>query len=280
MAEVTGAVPQIELPRAESIPQLGFGVWQVPVAQTEEVVLEALATGYRHVDTAAMYGNEAGVGLALRASGLQREEVFVTTKLDNGDHGRDAARRALHESLQRLETHYVDLYLIHWPIPARDRYAETWQTFIELREEGLARSIGVSNFQPAHLRRILQETGEAPAVNQVELHPHFQQAGLRREHDDLGIRTEAWSPLGQGAELEDPTIGEIARETGRTAAQVIIRWHLQTGNIVIPKSVTPERIRENFDVFGFELDEQQMQRIRELDGDARIGPDPDRFPSR
>lgn len=275
---MTGTVPSIALPRGEAIPQLGFGVWQVPPGDTEEVVLTALGAGYRHIDTAAMYGNEGGVGQAVRASGLDRGEVFVTTKLNNDAHGRDEARRALHTSLEHLQMEHVDLYLIHWPIPARDRYVETWQTLIELREEGLARSIGTSNFQQSHLERLVRETGVAPAVDQVELHPSFQQRGLRRELADLGIVTEAWSPLGQGSALGDPVIGQIAKETGRTPGQVIIRWHLQLGNVVIPKSVTPERIRENFDVFGFELDDAQMERIAGLDDGQRIGPDPDRWP--
>ena len=201
----------------------------------------------------------------------------MTTKCPNSDHGFDEARRALHGSLERLGLDFVDLYLIHWPIPARDRYVETWKAFIELQSEGLVRAIGVSNFQPDHLRRIVDETGVTPAVNQVELHPRLQQAGLRREHDDRGIVTEAWSPLAQGAVLGDPTITAIAAEHDKTPGQVVIRWHLQLGNVVIPKSATPERIKENFDVLDFSLTAEEMEAIDALDRGERIGPDPDTF---
>ena len=237
----------------------------------------ALEAGYRHIDTAAAYRNEPGVGLAIRASGLDRGEVFVTTKCWNDDHGRNESRRAFERSLARLEVDYVDLYLIHWPVPAHDRYVDTWRTFVELRDEGLVRSIGVSNFKPEHLRRLVEETGETPAINQVELHPYFQQVGLRREHQELGIVTEAWSPLAQGAVLDEPAIVETAERHGRTPGQVVIRWHLQLGNVVIPKSVTPERIRQNFDVFDFTLSEREMEAIDALDRGERIGPDPSEF---
>lgn len=273
----TDRVPRLELPGSSSIPQLGFGVFQVPPAETAEPVIRALQAGYRHIDTASAYRNEAAVGQAIRSSGLERSEVFLTTKCFNDDHGYEQAKRACHDSLHRLEMEHIDLYLIHWPVPAHDRYVETWKAFIELRDEGLVRAIGVSNFQPAHLRRIIHETGETPVINQVELHPHFQQAGLRREHEELGILTEAWSPLAQGAVLEEPAIREIAQQHGKTPGQVVIRWHLQLGNVVIPKSVTPARILENLDVFGFELSEQQMQAIEALDAGQRIGPDPDVF---
>jgi 2,5-diketo-D-gluconate reductase A len=271
------SIPAIAMNDSESIPQLGFGVFQIPPEETEETVLSALRTGYRHIDTAAAYGNEAEVGLALRASGLPRGDVFVTTKCFNDDHGYEQARNAFKASLDRLETEYVDLYLIHWPVPSADLYVETWKTFIELREEGVVRSIGVSNFQPAHLRRLIEETGVTPAVNQIELHPYLQQQGLRREHADLGIVTEAWSPIAQGAVLDDPVIARLAEAHERTPAQVVLRWHLQLGNVVFPKSVSPERIEENFDVFGFHLSDAEMEEIEELDRGERIGPDPDTF---
>jgi diketogulonate reductase-like aldo/keto reductase len=277
MSTSTDQVPRIPLGGGEEIPQLGFGVFQVPAEQTEQAVAEALAAGYRHIDTAAAYGNEAAVAQAIHASGLERHEVFVTTKCFNDDHGYEKAKRAFDASLKRLEMHYVDLYLIHWPVPAHDKYVETWKAFIDLHEQGLARSIGVSNFQPAHLRRVIAETGVTPAINQIELHPYLQQHGLRREHEELGIVTEAWSPIAQGAVLDDPAIVSIAGSHSRTPAQVVIRWHLQIGNVVIPKSVTPERIAENFDVLGFELSDADMQAIEALDEGRRTGPDPDTF---
>jgi 2,5-diketo-D-gluconate reductase A len=273
----TDQIPHITLRPDVEIPQLGFGVFQVPPKETEEVVAQALTAGYRHLDTAAAYRNEGAVGQAIHASGLPREEIFVTTKCFNDDHGHDKAKRAFKASLERLELEHIDLYLIHWPVPAHDLYVETWQAFIELQAEGLVRAIGVSNFQPAHLERIVAETGVVPAINQVELHPYFQQAGLRHEHAELGIVTEAWSPLGQGLELEDPAIVEIAQAHGKTPAQAIIRWHLQLGNVVIPKSVTPKRIVENFDVFDFQLSAAEMDAIKALDAGKRIGPDPDTF---
>jgi diketogulonate reductase-like aldo/keto reductase len=277
MSASSSHVPRIALRGGAQIPQLGFGVFQVPPAQTTEVVAKALATGYRHIDTAAAYRNEAEVGQAIRASGLERSEVFVTTKCFNDDHGWEEAKRAFHASLQRLELDYLDLYLIHWPVPAHDRYVETWKAFIELRAEGLIRSIGVSNFQPAHLRRLIAETGETPAINQVELHPYFQQLGLRREHEELGIVTESWSPLARGQVLEDPTIVRIAEEHSKTPGQIVIRWHLQLGNVVIPKSVTPARIEQNFDVFDFDLSREALEAIDALDEGRRTGPDPDTF---
>jgi 2,5-diketo-D-gluconate reductase A len=277
MTTKTDQVPRVPLRGDTEIPQLGFGVFQVPPEDTAEVVARALATGYRHIDTAAAYRNEAEVGQAFHASGLAREDVFITTKCFNTDHGYEQAQQAFKTSLERLSLDYVDLYLIHWPVPAQDRYVETWKAFIELQSQGLVRSIGVSNFQPDHLRRIIDETGVTPAVNQVELHPRLQQTGLRREHADLGIVTEAWSPLAQGAVLDDPVITGIAKEHDTTPGQVVIRWHLQLGNVVIPKSVTPERIEQNFDVFGFHLSDDEMERIEELDAGDRIGPDPDTF---
>jgi diketogulonate reductase-like aldo/keto reductase len=277
MSTDTTPVPNVPLPDGVAIPQLGFGVFQVPPEDTAEVTLRALQTGYRHVDTAAAYRNEAGVGQALRASGLDREGVFVTTKCWNDDQGYEEAKRALRASLDRLELDAVDLYLIHWPAPARDRYVDTWRAFIELKDAGLTRAIGVSNFQPAHLARIVDETGGTPAVNQIELHPRLQQPELRREDADRGIVTEAWSPLAQGAVLSDPVIVRIAEAHGRTPAQVVLRWHLQLGNVIFPKSVTPERIAENFALFDFALGDDEMAAIAELDAGERTGPDPDRL---
>jgi 2,5-diketo-D-gluconate reductase A len=277
MSTTSSQIPQLPLRDGEQIPQLGFGVFQVPPRETEEVVAQALATGYRHIDTAAAYRNEGAVGQAIRASGLDRGEVFVTTKCFNDDHGYEQAKHALAASLERLEMSHVDLYLIHWPVPIHDKYVETWKAFIEARAEGLVRSIGVSNFNPAHLERIIRETGESPSINQVELHPYFQQRGLRREHEQLGILTEAWSPLAQGKVLDDPTIVAIADAHGKTPGQVVIRWHLQLGNVVIPKSVTPARIEENLDVFDFELSAAEMESIEGLDRGMRIGPDPETF---
>ncbi len=277
MTPSTTQVPNITLSDDEQIPQLGFGVFQVPPDETAEAVTRALLAGYRHVDTAAAYGNEGAVGQAVHAAGLERDEVFITTKCFNDDHGFEPAKRALRASLDRLEMDFVDLYLIHWPVPSQDKYVETWRAFIELQSEGLVRSIGVSNFQQPHLERIVKETGVTPTVNQVELHPHLQQPGLRREHADLGIVTEAWSPLAQGGVLSEPVITEIAETHEQTPAQVVIRWHLQLGNVVIPKSVTPERIEENFDVFGFTLSAAEMDAIEALDAGERTGPDPDTF---
>jgi 2,5-diketo-D-gluconate reductase A len=277
MSSTTDQVPRIPLRGDTEIPQLGFGVFQVPPEDTADVVTRAFETGYRHIDTAAAYRNEAGVGQAIRASGLGRDEVFVTTKCPNPAHGYDAAREALAGSLERLGLDFVDLYLIHWPIPSKDLYVETWKAFVDAQSEGLAKSIGVSNFQPDHLRRIVDETGVIPAVNQIELHPRLQQAEVRREHERHGIVTEAWSPLAQGAVLDDPAITRIAEAHDRTPGQVVIRWHLQLGNVVIPKSVTPERIEQNFDVVGFELSDDEMAAIEALDAGERTGPDPDTF---
>jgi diketogulonate reductase-like aldo/keto reductase len=277
MTSETNIVPQLTLNDGVEIPQLGFGVFQVPPDETTEAVTRAFQAGYRHIDTAAAYQNEAAVGQAFRASGLDRDDVFITTKCFNDDHGHEQARKAFQASLERLELEFLDLYLIHWPVPSQDKFVETWKAFIELKSEGLVRSIGVSNFQPAHLRRLVDETGVTPSVNQVELHPRFQQAGLRREHEELGIATEAWSPLAQGAVLDDPTITRIAEAHDKTPGQVVIRWHIQLGNVVIPKSVTPERIEENFAIFDFHLTDDEMAEIAELDAGDRIGPDPDTF---
>lgn len=277
MSSPAQQIPTISLGGGEQIPQLGFGVFQVPPKETEQAVAQALEAGYRHIDTAAAYRNEGGVGEALRASGIPRDQIFVTTKCWNDDQGYERAKRACRASLERLELAHVDLYLIHWPVPAHDLYVETWRAFVELQQEGLVRSIGVSNFEPEQLERAIAETGVTPAINQVELHPYFQQAGLRREHERLGIVTESWSPLGQGLELADPAIERVARAHGKTPAQTIIRWHMQIGAVVIPKSVTPARVAENFDVLDFELSAEQMQAIAELDAGRRIGPDPNTF---
>jgi diketogulonate reductase-like aldo/keto reductase len=268
-------IPTIDLPGGTAIPQFGLGVFQVPPEKTVENVTAAIELGYRHLDTAKAYNNEAQVGQAVRASGLPREAFFVTTKLWNDEHG-DAVG-GLKASLGRLEMDHVDLYLIHWPVPKQDRYVEAWQGLIEAQKQGLTREIGVSNFQPAHLARIVDETGVTPAVNQVELHPYLAQAGLRREHADRGIVTEAWSPLAQGAALKDPVIEEIAAAHGRTPGQVVLRWHIQLGNVVFPKSMTPSRLEENIDVWDFELSPEEVDRIEALDRGERTGPDPDRF---
>jgi 2,5-diketo-D-gluconate reductase A len=277
MSTSTPHVPQIPLRGDVEIPQLGFGVFQVPPDDTAEAVVRALQAGYRHIDTARAYRNEAAVGQAVHASGLSRDEVFITTKCFNDDHGYDKAMRAGRASNERLEPGHIDLYLIHWPVPSQDDYVETWKALVELQKDGVTRAIGVSNFQPAHLDRIVEETGVTPAVNQVELHPYLQQPGLRRHHEELGIVTEAWSPLAQGDVLEEPAITEIAERHGKTPAQVVIRWHLDLGNVVIPKSVTPERIVENFDVLDFHLSGDEMAAIEALDAGERTGPDPDTF---
>jgi len=274
----TTSIPYLDVNDGRHIPQLGFGVFQVPPQDTADVVKHALRTGYRSIDTAAMYRNEAGVGQAIAESGLDRDDVFITTKLGNDNHGHDKALRALDESLQRLGLDYVDLYLIHWPRPSEGKFVETWRAFTEARQDGLARSIGVSNFRVQDIEAIIEATGVAPAVNQIELHPRFQQSELRREHAKHGILTEAWSPLGQGELLNDETIAKVASAHDRTPAQVILRWHIQLGNVVIPKSVTPERIEENFQVLDFELSDDDMRAIAQLDStDGRIGPDPSTF---
>jgi len=273
----TTSSPYLDLNDGNQIPQLGFGVFEVPPEDTAEVVLHALETGYRSIDTAAAYENEADVADAIERSGLPREEVYVTTKLWNDDHGLDPARRAFQSSLERLEFDYIDLYLIHWPVPEQNRYLEAWQALCELHEDGLARSIGVSNFMVEHLERIIDATGVVPAVNQIELHPRLQQPELREFHAAREILTEAWSPLGRGQILGDRMIEQIAAAHERTAAQAVLRWHVQLGNIVIPRSVNPQRIEENFRIFDFELSEDEMQAIAELDAGERIGPDPATF---
>ncbi|MFJ9811893.1 aldo/keto reductase [Streptomyces sp. NPDC101158] len=260
------------------MPQLGFGVWQVPDDEAESAVATALEAGYRSIDTAAIYANETGTGKALAGSGIPREELFVTTKLWNSEQGYDSTLRAFDASLSKLGLDHVDLYLIHWPVPAKDAYVDTYRAFEKILSEGRARAIGVSNFLPEHLERLLGETSVVPAVNQIELHPQLQQSESRAAHAKHGIATEAWSPLGQGRGLlEVPALVAIAQKHGRTPAQVVLRWHLQVGNVVIPKSVTPSRIRENIDVFDFELDAEDLAAVAALDEGRRLGPNPGEF---
>jgi diketogulonate reductase-like aldo/keto reductase len=270
-------VPTLALNNDVVIPQLGFGVWQVPSEGTAKAVRTALDSGYRSIDTAAAYRNEAGVGEAIRSSGLPRQDLFVATKLWNSDQGYDPALRAFDASLSELGLDYVDLYLIHWPLPKRDNYVDTWRALEKLHADGRVRAVGVSNFQVPHLRRLLDETEIVPAVNQVELHPNLQQAALREFHAEHGIVTEAWSPLAQGALLSEVIVTSLAAKYGKSPAQIVLRWHLQLGNVVIPKSVTPSRIAENIDVFDFELADDDMTVISELDMGTRVGPHPDTF---
>jgi 2,5-diketo-D-gluconate reductase A len=274
-------VPTIALNDGHEIPQLGFGVFQIPPADTAKAVSEALAVGYRHIDTAEMYRNERGVGEAIRAAGLDRGDVFITSKLNNGCHRPDDARRAFDQTLSELGVEYVDLFLIHWPLPTlyNGDYVSTWKTLEDFRRDGRARSIGVSNFQVPHLQRLADEAEITPAVNQIERHPYLLNDAVRSYGEEHGIRTEAWSPIAQGAVLGDPVIIEIAATRERTPAQVVLRWHIQRGSIVFPKSTTPSRIEENFELFGFELDQSEMERISGLDKgeDGRTGPNPDSF---
>lgn len=259
-----GGVPLAPLHDGNAIPQLGFGVWQVPNDEATEVVGEAIRAGYRAIDTAQGYDNEEGVGRAIREADVDRDELFITSKIRTKWMGADT-RKGIEESLKALGLDYLDMFLIHWPIPAHNNYVETWKAFIKAKEEGLIRTIGVSNFLPEHLGRIIDETGVAPAINQIETHPFYQQRDVRQFHFQNRIQLESYSPLGSGEVLEDPVIAEIARQYGKSPAQVIIRWHLQEGLVVIPKSTHAERIRDNLDVFGFELDETDMARIAELD---------------
>jgi len=270
-------VPTIKLNNGVEIPQLGFGVFQVPDEETTEAVTRALEAGYRSIDTAAAYGNERGVGEAIKASGLARDELFITTKLWNPAQGYDSTLRAFDDSLGKLGLDQLDLYLIHWPVPAADRFVDTWKAFEKLYADGRVRAIGVSNFQPTHVRRLLDEGLTLPSINQVELHPALQQATLRAFHTEHGIATEAWSPLAQGEVLGAPEITAIAAKHGKTPAQVVLRWHIERGFIVFPKSVTPARIRENIDIFDFELSGEDVERISALDRGERTGPDPDTF---
>jgi 2,5-diketo-D-gluconate reductase A len=271
-------VPTVTLNDDRQIPQLGFGVFQVPPEQTQETVERAFEAGYRHIDTAQMYRNESGVGAAVKAAGLPRDELWITTKLNNGFHRPDDARRAFAESLDRLGLDQVDLFLIHWPLPTRydGDYVSTWRTLTELRDDGRARSIGVSNFEPEHLQRIIDETGVVPAVDQIEVHPYFGNEAARAAAAEHGIVTEAWAPIAKGAVNDDATIREIAERVGRTPAQVTLRWHVQRGDIVFPKSMHRERMDENFAIFDFELSDEDVATISGLDRgeDGRTGPNP------
>ncbi len=276
---MTTPVPNLQLDSDISIPQLGFGVWQVGNDEVVLPVREALETGYRLIDTAQGYGNEDGVGTALQQSGVPREEIFLTTKLNNSRQGYDEALKAFDESLAKLKTDYLDLYLIHWPLPMYDNYVASWRAFVRLKEEGRVRTIGVSNFLPEHIERLHAETGVTPVINQLELHPEFQQRTVRDFHKQHGIKIEAYSPLGSGAVIDNPEIGALAAKRGKTPAQIILRWHLQQGIIAIPKSVTPDRIRSNFEIFDFELEGNEMALIASLDKgtEGRTGSDPATF---
>jgi 2,5-diketo-D-gluconate reductase A len=273
------AVPQIALNNGQSIPELGFGVFQIEPTDTVEAVSTALQVGYRHIDTAEMYGNEKEVGEGVAKSGLDRAEVFVTSKLANDAHRPDDARRAFDTSLEALGFDYLDLFLIHWPLPTKydGDFVSTWQTLEEFYREGRARSIGVSNFQPHHLRRLHEATEITPAVDQIEVHPFLTQDDVRAFCAEHQIAVEGWSPIGQGAVLDDPAIGSIAERVGKTPAQVVLRWHVQRGDIIFPKSVTPSRIKENFEIFDFELSDGDVAEISALNKNQRTGPDPDKF---
>lgn len=270
-------VPMLALNDGTRMPQLGFGIWQVPAETAASTVRSALETGYRLIDGAYIYGNEAGLGEGLRSSGVARKDVFITTKVWNGDQGRDKARASVERSLAAIGVDQLDLVLIHWPLPSRDLYVETWQALIEMRDEGLMRSIGVSNFNAEHLERIIAETGVVPVLNQIEVNPKLQQPELRAVNAKHGIVTQAWTPLGNASSFEDAPIAEAAARTGKSPAQVVLRWHIQLGNAVIPRSEKPARQAENLDVFGFELTPAEMEAIAGLDIGLRCGPDPSVF---
>jgi diketogulonate reductase-like aldo/keto reductase len=275
------AVPSLKMNNGLDIPQLGFGVFLVPPEKTQQAVSEALKAGYRLIDTAQGYRNEEGVGAAIADTDVPRDELFITTKLTNSEHGYDNALRAFDGSMKKLGIDVLDLFLIHWPLPMFDQYVETWRAFEKLLADGRVRSIGVSNFEIPHLQRLMAETDVTPAINQVELHPQFPQEELREFHAEHGILTESWGPLGQGKGLlEDPNIVEVARRKDRTPAQVVLRWHIQLGCVVIPKSVHADRIRENIDLFDFELDDADMADISKLRTGQRLGSDPNVFAMR
>jgi 2,5-diketo-D-gluconate reductase A len=275
MTNSASSVPTIILNDGNTIPQLGFGVFKVEPDKTSRVVRDALEVGYRHIDTAKIYGNEEGVGHAIKTSGIDRSELFITTKLWNDDQGYESALEAFEKSLGRLQLDYVDLYLIHWPAPANDNYVAAWKALEKIRESGRAKSIGVSNFTVEHLTRLLGETDVVPAVNQIELHPELQQREITAFGREHGIATEAWSPLAQGALLKEPHVQAIADAHGKSLAQVILRWHIQLGNIIFPKSNSRERMQENFDIFDFELSDDEQAAITGLEKDGRVGSHPD-----
>ncbi len=280
-SETKTTVPDLTLNNGSTIPQLGFGVFQVPPEDTAEVTAKALEVGYRHIDTAQMYGNEKGVGEAIRGSGIPRDEIFVTSKLNNGFHEPDAARKAFDQTLADLDIGHLDLFLIHWPLPTKydGDYPATWKALTELSGDGRVRAVGVSNFQPDHLARLEQESGVVPAVNQIEVHPYFTNEAARKASLDRGILVEAWSPIAQGAVLDDKTVVAIADKLERSPAQVVLRWHLQRGDIIFPKSVNEKRMRENFAIFDFSLEDADVAAISALDKgeDGRNGPNPDVF---
>ncbi|WP_198165924.1 aldo/keto reductase [Agromyces laixinhei] len=275
MARPIPPAPQVTLADGSAMPQLGYGLYKVPATDATGLCLDAIDAGYRHLDTAAFYDNEREVGEAVRASGLPRDELFVTSKVWKDDNGYDQALRAFDDSMARFGLDVLDLFLIHWPVPSTDRYVDTWRALIRLRDEGRVRSIGVSNFHAHHIERLVDETGEAPVINQIELHPRLPQTALRAFHAARGIRTEAWSPLARGRVLGTPFLDELAAKHGRTPAQIVLRWHVQLGNVVIPKASSPSRIRENLDVFGFELDADDLAAIASLETGERTGRDPD-----
>jgi diketogulonate reductase-like aldo/keto reductase len=272
---MTSSIPVLELNDGKKAPQLGFGVFQIPDPETADAVSTALAAGYRSLDTAAIYKNEAGVRQGIERSGVARSDIFLTTKLWNAEQGFDSTLKAFDASLKLLGTDYVDMYLIHWPTPKKDLYVDTWKAFIQLQKEGRIRSIGVSNFQPDHLDRIVKETGVVPVVNQIELHPDFAQRDVVAANASRKIVTESWSPLGQGGDLlKNDTLVAIGKKHGKTPAQVVLRWHVQLGHMVIPKSVTPDRIKANIDIFDFELSPDEMKAIDALEAGKRMGPNP------
>ncbi len=272
------SVPVLKMNDGNTIPQLGYGVWKISDEDAEGSVLQALKTGYRHIDTAKIYNNEGGVGRGIAASDIAREKIFVTTKVWNSDQGYDETLKAFDESAKRLGVKTIDMYLIHWPMPVRDQFVETWKALIRLRQENRVRSIGVCNFRIADLERLLKETGVAPAVNQVELHPQFQQKELRIFHEKNNILTEAWAPLGRGLFFDDPLLQSIAEEHSKTVAQIVLRWHMELGTIAIPKSQSAARMAENFDIFDFKLTASDHDKIASLDKiDGRMGPNPDEF---